>query len=69
MFFLINLIDLLTPKAFNVTPAYDAASHHLSTKGIRTEEIIVFIIFGIIAVIFIIFLILVYFKERNKPRY
>ena len=40
-----------------VTPAYDAASKHLSSKGIQGQDLLVFIIFGIIAGIFIIFLI------------
>ncbi len=52
-----------------VTPAYDAASKHLSSKGIQGQDLLVFIIFGIIAGIFIIFLIFAYFRERKRPRY
>ncbi len=32
-----------------VTPAYDAASKHLSSKGIQGQDLLVFIIFGIFA--------------------
>lgn len=52
-----------------VTPAYDAASKHLSSKGIQGKDLLVFIVFGAIAAVFIIFLIFSYFKERNRPRY
>ncbi len=52
-----------------VTPAYDAASKHLSSKGIQGNDFLVFIFFGIIAAVFVIFLIFSYFKERNRPRY
>ena len=30
-----------------VTPAYDAASKHLSSKGIQGQDLLVFIIFGL----------------------
>lgn len=52
-----------------VTPAYDAASKHLSSKGIQGNDLLVFIFFGIIAAVFVIFLIFSYLKERNRPRY
>ena len=52
-----------------ISPAYDAASQHLSSKGIKAEDIFVFIVFGVIALVFLIFLVFVYFRERNKPRY
>ncbi len=67
--FLQLFFDFFYPAALSFTPAYKAASEHLSKKSIRGEEIIVFIIFGVIAVVFIVFLIFVYFKERKKPRY
>lgn len=52
-----------------VTPGYDAASKHLSSKNVQGLDLLVFIVFGIIAAVFVIFLIFVYFKERNRPRY
>lgn len=52
-----------------VTPAYDAASKHLSSKNIQGQDLLVFIVFGIIAAVFIIFLIFSYFKERGRKRY
>ncbi len=53
----------------SVNPAYDAASKHLSTKGIQGKDMIVFVVFGVIAAIFIIFLLFSYLKEKNRPRY
>lgn len=52
-----------------VSPGYDAASKHLSTKGIQGKDMLVFVVFGIIALVFVIFLVFVYFKEKNRPRY
>ena len=52
-----------------VSPAYDAASRHLSSKGIQGKDLLVFIVFGIIAGVFLIFLIFSYFIERDRPRY
>lgn len=52
-----------------VSPGYDAASKHLSTKGIQGKDLLVFVVFGIIAAVFIVFLIFSYFKEKNRPRY
>ena len=52
-----------------VTPAYDAASKHLSSKGIQGQDLLVFIIFVIFAGIFFIFLIFAYFREIKRPRY
>lgn len=52
-----------------VSPAYDAASKHLSLKGIQGKDMLVFVVFGLIAAVFLIFLVFSYFKERNRPRY
>lgn len=52
-----------------VAPAYDAASKHLSSKGIQGRDMLVFVFFGVIAAVFIIFLIFSYFKEKDRPRY
>lgn len=71
MFFLLsNILNNIFIKFYAyVTPAYDAASKHLSTKGIHGKDILVFVFFGIIAAVFIILLVFSYFKERNRPRY
>lgn len=52
-----------------VSHAYDAASKHLSSKGIQGKDMLVFVVFGLIAAVFLIFLVFSYFKERNRPRY
>ena len=64
-----NILNYFFNFYAQVTPAYDAASKHLSSKGIQGQDLLVFIIFGIIAGIFIIFLIFAYFRERKRPRY
>ncbi len=71
MFSLFNylLASFIPNFSMQISPAYDAASQHLSSKGIKAEDIFVFIVFGVIALVFLIFLVFVYFRERNKPRY
>lgn len=71
MVYLLNFLSNIFGVNFTmqVSPNYDAASKHLASKSGLGQDLFVFIIFGIIAVVFIVFLVLVYFKERNKPRY
>lgn len=70
---IVQLKDILNYFFVNfyaqVSPGYDAASKHLSTKGIQGKDILVFVVFGIIAGVFAIFVIISYFKSKNRPRY
>lgn len=71
MLYLLNFLNNFLGLNFSmqISPSYEAASKHMASKTGSGQDMFVFIVFGIIAVVFIIFLVLVYFKERNKPRY
>ncbi len=65
-----NFLNFYFMKFYTqVTPVYDAASKHLSTKGIQGKDLLVFVFFGAVAVVFLVFLVFVYLKEKNRPRY